>query len=130
MFNLINIGERAGSGIPNIYSVWKKSGWEAPIITESFSPDRIQFSLAIKKIGDKKTAIKIGDKKSAIKNHNKELIIDFLTRNVSAKASEIAEILDLKPSRTRDYLSELIADGVIVAEGNNRNRTYKLRERA
>ena len=130
MFNLINIGERAGSGIPNIYSVWEKSGWEAPIITESFSPDRIQFSLAIKKIGDKKSAIKIGDKKSAIKNHNKELIIDFLTRNVSAKASEIAEILDLKPSRTRDYLSELIADGVIVAEGNNRNRTYKLRERA
>ena len=121
MFNLINIGGRAGSGIPNIYSVWKKSGWEAPIITESFSPDRIQFSLAIKKIGDKK---------SAIKNHNKELIIDFLTRNVSAKASEIAEILDLKPSRTCDYLSELIADGVIVAEGNNRNRTYKLRERA
>ena len=113
MFNLINIGERAGSGIPNIYSVWEKSGWEAPIITESFSPDRIQFSLAIKK--------------SAIKNQNKELIIDFLTRNVSAKASEIAEILDLKPSRTRDYLSELIADGVIVAEGSNRNRTYKLR---
>ena len=55
MFNLINIGERAGSGIPNIYSVWEKSGWEAPIITESFSPDRIQFSLAIKKIGDKKS---------------------------------------------------------------------------
>ena len=44
-----------GSGIPNIYSVWKKSGWEAPIITESFSPDRIQFSLSIKKIGDKKS---------------------------------------------------------------------------
>ena len=25
-FNLVNIGERAGSGIPNIYAVWKKQG--------------------------------------------------------------------------------------------------------
>ena len=30
MFNLINIGERAGSGIPNIFSVWSKQGWPAP----------------------------------------------------------------------------------------------------
>lgn len=41
MFNLIDIGERAGSGIPNIFSVWKKHGWIAPEITESFEPERI-----------------------------------------------------------------------------------------
>lgn len=34
MFNLINIGERAGSGVPDIYSVWIDPGWEQPIITE------------------------------------------------------------------------------------------------
>lgn len=27
---LVNIGERAGSGIPNIYAVWKKQGWKLP----------------------------------------------------------------------------------------------------
>lgn len=28
MFNLINIGERAGSGVPNIFNVWADEGWE------------------------------------------------------------------------------------------------------
>ena len=62
MFNLINIGERAGSGISNIYNVWKKQGWEEPIIIESFDPERIVLSLAIGVSGSKKVAIKSGDK--------------------------------------------------------------------
>ena len=45
MFNLINIGERAGSGIPNIYNVWKKQGWQEPRIAESFEPARIMLTL-------------------------------------------------------------------------------------
>ena len=28
MFNLIGIGERAGSGVPDIYSVWEQHGWK------------------------------------------------------------------------------------------------------
>lgn len=47
MFNLIDIGERAGSGIPNIYRIWDKQGWEAPIITEGFEPPRITMSLSV-----------------------------------------------------------------------------------
>ncbi|HOO28027.1 MAG TPA: ATP-binding protein, partial [Lachnospiraceae bacterium] len=30
MFNLINIGERAGSGVPNIFNVWEDEGWIEP----------------------------------------------------------------------------------------------------
>ena len=30
MFNMIGIGERAGSGVPDIYSVWDRQGWEQP----------------------------------------------------------------------------------------------------
>ena len=66
MFNLINIGERAGSGIPNIFSVWSKQGWAEPVIKEAFEPERTTLILTAsakeRKIGDKKSAIKIGDK--------------------------------------------------------------------
>lgn len=34
MFNLIDIGERAGSGIPNIFRVWSDQNWTTPKITE------------------------------------------------------------------------------------------------
>ena len=30
MLNMIDIGERAGSGIPNIYRVWHDQNWAEP----------------------------------------------------------------------------------------------------
>ena len=47
--------------------------------------------------------------------------------HASAKSSEIAEYMGLKPSRVRDYLAGLIAEEIVVAEGGNRNRTYRLK---
>ena len=127
MFNLIDIGERAGSGIPNIYDVWKNQGWKEPIIIEGFEPERITLDLSIEKIGDKKSAIKIGDKKSAIKESIKMQIVEFLTDHMVGKTSEIAEYIGLKSSRTRDYLNELVEENIVIAEGANRNRIYRLK---
>jgi predicted HTH transcriptional regulator len=45
MFNLINIGERAGSGIPSIFAVWKKQGWKEPVLEEQYRPDRTILTL-------------------------------------------------------------------------------------
>ena len=47
MFNLINIGERAGSGLPRIRIVWQKQGWQEPKIVESFHPDRTTLLLPL-----------------------------------------------------------------------------------
>jgi ATP-dependent DNA helicase RecG len=127
MFNLIDIGERAGSGIPNIYGVWNQQGWKLPVITENYEPERITLKLSIEKNGDKKTAIKNGDKKTAIKDKTREKIIEYLTDQAVVKASDIAKEINLKPSRTRDYLKELIGEDIIVAEGGNRNRVYRLK---
>lgn len=54
MFNLINIGERAGSGVPNIFNVWEDEEWEEPEIIEKFDPDRTVLVLSfIKKVAKK-----------------------------------------------------------------------------
>ena len=45
MFNLIDIGEHAGSGVPNIFNVWEDEGWEEPDIKEDFAPDRTSLTL-------------------------------------------------------------------------------------
>ncbi|MBR4050864.1 MAG: hypothetical protein IKK09_10255 [Clostridia bacterium] len=50
MFTLIDIGERAGSGIPNIYSNWNKRDWSVSTISEEFDPERITLSLPLKKL--------------------------------------------------------------------------------
>ena len=128
MFNLIDIGERAGSGIPNIFRVWREQGWTAPVISESFEPDRIMLSLAFKKSDDKKVTIKSDDKKVTIKTaRQKNEIIMYLTDHASAKNADIAELLGVKSTRVKQLLKELLDEDVIVAEGSNKNRVYKLK---
>lgn len=62
MFNLISIGERSGSGVPNIFNTWADEGWKEPVIEERFDPDRTILTLEFvekqaKKISKEKRAI-------------------------------------------------------------------------
>ena len=133
MFNLINIGERAGSGVPNIFNVWADEGWEEPVIEERFDPDRTVLSLSFKKSGDKKAAIKNGDKKAAIKNGDKKVtkktqlqydkILGFMEDGKEYGIWDFCELLGLKESRTKDILKGL--SDYIEVIGGNRDRRYK-----
>ena len=58
MFNLINIGERSGSGVPLILNTWEDEGWEKPVIEERFDPDRTILELEfVKKTSEEKQAL-------------------------------------------------------------------------
>ena len=131
MFNLIDIGEHAGSGVPNIFNVWEDEGWEEPDIKESFDPDRTSLILKfIKKqaikTSDKKQAIKTSDKKQAIKTKNNQKKIQlYLQENETAKTREIADLLGLSMARTREILSMM---DEVEAMGRNKTRIYRLRK--
>lgn len=128
MFNLIDVGERAGSGIPSILYVWKKQGWTEPTITQSFDPNRTTLSLPLTKSADKKALIKSADKKALKKtSEQKEQIIAYLTDHPSATTTELCEFLELKPTRVRELLRVLAAENIISTEGSNKNRIYKLK---
>ena len=107
------------------------------MITESFEPDRITLSLHIGESSDKKVAIKSSDKKVATKSGGKtsktkssiqkQAITEYITDHASAKTSEIAALLGVKDARARRLILEMIDEGIVVPEGENRNRTYKLK---
>ena len=132
MFNLIGIGERAGSGVPDIYSVWEQQGWKQPEVIEEYGPDRTILKLSlIKKVaiknGDKKVAIKSGDKKKITKRTEQQLeyILEHMAPNQEYKTSELSEVIGLKESRTRMLLNELAMSGRIAVSGKNKGRRYK-----
>lgn len=56
MFNLINIGKRSGSGVPNIFNTWEDQGWKEPVIEERFDPERTILSLEFVEKQAKKTS--------------------------------------------------------------------------
>ena len=136
MFNLIGIGERAGSGVPDIYAVWDSQGWKEPEVVEEYGPDRTILKLSFLK----KAAIKNGDKKMAIKNGDNdsvnpktaqqlERILKYMESEREYRTKEMAEILGVKESRARALISELVKRGKVQAIGKNRGRKYKKTER-
>lgn len=122
MFNLINIGERSGSGVPNIFNTWNDQGWKEPVIEERFDPDRTTLTLEFIKKTRKKTSKedKIGNKTRT----NMLKIEKYLQENGESKTNTIAEHLGLSLARTRKILSQMDS---LEAIGTNTNRRYRLK---
>lgn len=126
MFSLIDIGERAGSGIPKIVNIWNDEGLKDPIIEEEFDPDRTILSLSL----EKKQAIKTSDNsqnakpKSKRTLENQQKIIEYLKDNGRSKCSDIASHLGLSEARTRAIIADM---SNIEVMGGNRNRTYRIK---
>ena len=118
MFNLINIGERSGSGVPNIFNTWNDQGWKEPVIEERFDPDRTTLTLEFIKKTSKED--KIGNKTRT----NMLKIEKYLQENGESKTNTIAEHLGLSLARTRKILSQMDS---LEAIGTNTNRRYRLK---
>jgi predicted HTH transcriptional regulator len=145
MLNLLDIGERTGSGIPMIFGTWNSEGFSNPVYTEKIELNRSFLLLPLNKTSeikqatktsDKKQAIKTSDKKQATKTSNilknkksyerKRNIIDYLASHSVSTSKEVAEHLGIGSDRARVYLQELAAAGIVTIEGENRNRTYRV----
>ena len=140
MLNLLNIGERTGSGIPLIFDAWKSEGYDEPIYTEQIEINRSFLSLSLVKTSDKKQAIKTSDKKQAITVKNdspktkisddrKINILDYLALHAESTSKEVADHIGISADRARVYLQEFISNGTVIAEGKNRNRIYRLKQK-
>ena len=62
IFNLVDVGERAGSGVSDIFNTWADEGWVEPMIEEQFNPDRTFLTLEFKKSDRKKRRKKVTEK--------------------------------------------------------------------
>ena len=133
LFNMIGIGERAGSGVPDIFAVWEEEGWIAPEVDEQYNPDRTILKLPLekqaKKTSEKNKRKKQAKKASELKQtqktlENKEKILDYLSRTNAAKTNEIADILELSEARARALLKELADEGVIESRGKTKKKEY------
>lgn len=118
MFNLIGIGERAGSGVPDIYSVWEQQEWKRPEVIEEYGPDRTILKLSFVKSADKK---KLTNKT----RQQLEKIIEFMEPDREYRIAEIAESLGVKETRARELMRELIRLQKIDAMGKNKGRRYR-----
>ena len=51
MFSLIDVGERAGSGIPDFMSAWQKHFGNSPVYTITHNPERTLLTISVAESG-------------------------------------------------------------------------------
>jgi len=99
MFQLIGLGEQAGSGIPKIYSGWSSQHWKAPIYKELIEKNQITLQLPT-------TSLLPEDDVNWVKDRLSDEIFDDLTK------TELIALTTAKTenSITHQRLSELTGE--------------------
>ncbi len=59
---------------------------------------------------------------------NRRQIIDFIADNGISDAKSISKAIGLKPSRTRDYLKQLVDEGILEVDGEYKSRKYRIKK--
>ena len=131
MFNMINVGERAGSGVPDIYAVWESEGWKEPIVEEKYNPDRTILKLSFEKEqkekkSDEKKVTKKSDEKKVTKKELEQYdaVLSYMKSDVEYKLSDISEILGVKVTRTKSIIKGLIEEGNVETIGSTKAKRY------
>lgn len=93
MFNLIGIGEHAGSGVPDIFDVWKTEGLDEPIVEEQFGndkPDRTTVILPLisSEFSGKETVVSEKESEYSEKGPDK------ITEGPEKGPEKLAEVID------------------------------------
>ena len=112
MFNLINIGERAGSGVPKIFNIWADEGWKQPEIIEEFDPDRTVLVLPLEKEKNSNSAF-FNKTLQQLKNDSIIKLIEYLDENEEITTAKGVEITGKSAAQVRRYLKALCKVGIL-----------------
>ncbi|WP_156174269.1 RNA-binding domain-containing protein [Clostridium sp. C8] len=129
MFNLLGVGERAGSGLENIQLAWKEQEWLAPDLEELYNPDRIELTLRTVSMLPEESITLI---KSALKNKYNELSREKVVALVAAHQegyvtnNRLQQLLDTHSRNSSKILTSLVDKEYLETDGIGRGTKYYL----
>lgn len=138
MLNYIGVGERAGSGVPNIYAIWEEEGYVDPTVDELSGRDGTITTVVTLPLVKKEQSLVASEKqpekspkkspeKSPEKNSSKEMkervsaVLKMIKKNPFVSRATIAHSLGISDSQARTALSKLKDTGRIHREGSDTN---------
>ena len=143
MFNLIGYGERAGSGVPDIYAVWNEAGYVDPTVEEQFGngqPNRTIVTLPLMtKKGDfseksqAKSQAKSQEKgqvsKASMMEARKEIVLQMIKNGEFSTVPAIASELGLTDRQVRTAIDQLKKAEKVCFEGAGRDGHWIAKEK-
>lgn len=130
MFALVNIGERAGSGLYNISEVWKRQNWKALKIEEQFGPDRTALTLQIEMKdfpngeinGEINGGIndRINDRINGGIKSDEKMVLAHISNNNKITSADISKQTAFSTRKVDRIIKTLKENKIIVRVGSNK----------
>ena len=138
MFNFIGVGERAGSGVPNVYKIWQDENYEEPTVDEMSGRECtictvVNLPLVEKSsISDTEKSPEKSPENNLKQIHNDKLeqrillVLGLIKRNPSITRSEISASLKITDSQVRTALGKLKERGIIYRVGSDTKGEWRV----
>jgi len=126
MFNLISIGEKAGSGFDIMRRACDEMGLPYPMLEESFNPDRTRLTFKLNAQTKTKEAAKREESSGNDKGLTvqEESVYQLFNQNGSIARKSVEDSLGVGKTRAALILKSLEDKGVIRPVGEGRARRY------
>lgn len=122
MFALINVGERSGTGICDVYHVWDENGLKKPSFVETVDPDRVVLTLQIETDGNPDGNDGNLDGNDGYLTQNEMLVLQVITQNPGLSAAKIGSQIGISKPSVERVLRSLKDKGRIRREGSTRGK--------
>ena len=131
MFQMLGVGDKAGSGIDKIRTSWKAQHWQSPRLEETQRPDRVILSLPMVSMLPapvlEELQERFGDR---LRTLDKDAVQALVTATMEESVSNqrLQEILTLHRRDITTLLQTLVRGGYLVADGFGRGTSYTVTE--
>jgi len=129
MFLLIGLGERAGSGLPKIFSGWSSQHWSKPLLHEKNNPDQTLLELRMINLLDdvviKTLQEMFGDSFLEV-GEDKRVVLATTYLEKVVNHNRVNEIINKHSHDVSLLLKQLQDDGFLDSNGLGRGKVYFL----
>ena len=120
MFHLIGYGERADSGVPDIYATWDNAGYAAPTVQEQFGSGQPNRTIATLSLVENTPVVsgpqpeKQPEKSPEIEIRS-EQVLSLIAEKPSILREEISERLQLTEQQVRTVFENLQSKKIFLS---------------
>lgn len=129
MFQMLGVGDKAGSGIDKIRDSWKSQHWQSPRLEETQRPDRVLLTLPLVSMLPQPVLAMLA-KRFGARFHvlGKDAVHVLATAQMEGSVSNyrLQEILTLHRRDITSLLQTLVREGFLVPDGFGRGTRYEL----
>ena len=121
IFALVDIGERSGMGLADLYGHWKKYNLPEPAITEEYDPDRVKITVYTDEECPKSAPKTLRDFPSSVRQVYKAMCDD-----ISLTHRGLESKLGLAKTTIRKATATLIQNGLIRRVGSKKGGHWEV----